>query len=241
MCRDTIIEYNTVSGSGTVDTTVGEGIKVGSGDYASVWNDNNTVRYSRVYGNKNNGMAFHQDGNFKAHHNLIYSNTLGLNLSTSSNNTIYNNTKQNVVIETQGVDNVTIKNNLFVESTARDHAIYVYANSNGRFISDYNIVYGLDYWANRAGVTNSLADWRTNTGQDANSQVVDPLFVSTVTPDFHLQTGSPAINAGVDVGIVLDYAGSAIVGLPDIGAYEYQGGLNRIPNFPSFRSFPTFR
>lgn len=42
---------------------------------------------------------------------------------------------------------------------------------------------------------------------------VDPLFISTT--DFHLQSGSPAIEAGVDVG--LPFTGSA----PDIGAYAY--------------------
>lgn len=41
---------------------------------------------------------------------------------------------------------------------------------------------------------------------------VNPLFVSTT--DFHLQTGSPAINAGINVG--LPFSGTA----PDIGAFE---------------------
>ncbi len=49
----------------------------------------------------------------------------------------------------------------------------------------------------------------------------NPLFVSA--SDFHLQPTSPAINAGVDVGLVLDYEGRMVpIGpLPDIGAYEY--------------------
>jgi len=54
--------------------------------------------------------------------------------------------------------------------------------------------------------------------------------------DFRLRADSPAINAGVDVGLASDYLGNAIRGLPDIGAYEYQ--LTGFPSFPTFPSFP---
>jgi hypothetical protein len=52
---------------------------------------------------------------------------------------------------------------------------------------------------------------------------VDPKFVATDT-DFHLQSSSPAKDAGIDVGVTFDFDG-----LPrpygtkyDIGAYEYR-------------------
>ena len=54
----------------------------------------------------------------------------------------------------------------------------------------------------------------TGTG-DHNLANVDPLFVNAGTGDLHLQSGSPCIDAGTDVG--LPYAGAA----PDIGCYEY--------------------
>ena len=38
--------------------------------------------------------------------------------------------------------------------------------------------------------------------------------------DYHLKSGSPAVNAGVDVGLTRDYAGKSIVGKPEIGLYE---------------------
>ena len=55
------------------------------------------------------------------------------------------------------------------------------------------------------------------TGESAGIKKVygDPNFASTSRGNFHLQNGSPAIDAGMDVG--LDFTGSA----PDIGAYEY--------------------
>jgi len=55
---------------------------------------------------------------------------------------------------------------------------------------------------------------------------VDPLFVDPENSDFHLQEGSPCIDAGTDVG--LPFIGAA----PDIGAFEY-GGLTRVDNVAS--------
>jgi hypothetical protein len=66
----------------------------------------------------------------------------------------------------------------------------------------------------------------------------DPKFVGTA--DFRLSPGSPAINAGTPVGLTSDYAGNAIRGLPDIGAYEYQGTNKWFGRqFPAFPSFPN--
>lgn len=42
----------------------------------------------------------------------------------------------------------------------------------------------------------------------------------TDTSDYRLLSSSPAINAGVDVGLTTDYLGNNIRGLPDVGAYE---------------------
>lgn len=44
----------------------------------------------------------------------------------------------------------------------------------------------------------------------------------TQSYDGSLKAGSPAINAGVDVGLTTDYLGKPIRGTPDIGAYEFQ-------------------
>lgn len=54
----------------------------------------------------------------------------------------------------------------------------------------------------------------------ATSIVANPCLRSAT--NFRLHPLSPAINAGTDVGITLDYAGNGIVAAPDIGAYEYQ-------------------
>ena len=49
----------------------------------------------------------------------------------------------------------------------------------------------------------------------------DPLFVNAAGGDFHLSTGSPAINAGVLLGNPPDPLNGSYNGTPDIGAYEF--------------------
>lgn len=55
-----------------------------------------------------------------------------------------------------------------------------------------------------------------------NDAQQDPLFLDWPNDDFHLQSNSPAIDAGVDVSITTDLDGDPRpIGLPDIGMDEY--------------------
>ncbi|MCR4275695.1 MAG: hypothetical protein NUV83_03030 [Candidatus Wolfebacteria bacterium] len=58
---------------------------------------------------------------------------------------------------------------------------------------------------------------------------VDPQFFDSAAGDFRLNGGSPAINAGVDVGLAADILGNPIIGVPDIGVYEYVFGGDTTP------------
>lgn len=65
------------------------------------------------------------------------------------------------------------------------------------YYRDYNVHYnrgGNTAIFNASGSDRTLAQWVTLSGEDANSVVGDPLFVtdSDSAPDFHLQAGSPA-------------------------------------------------
>jgi hypothetical protein len=72
-------------------------------------------------------------------------------------------------------------------------------------------------WQNAAG-----GPWEAN-GQGGNAASFDPLYVDPANGDLHLQPGSPAIGAGVDVGITDDIDGDArpLSGSFDMGADEY--------------------
>jgi hypothetical protein len=60
----------------------------------------------------------------------------------------------------------------------------------------------------------------TNNITQNNKKDEDPLFVSAT--NYHLQEGSPAVDAGLDVGLTedCDHTPVPFNGIPDIGAYE---------------------
>ena len=57
--------------------------------------------------------------------------------------------------------------------------------------------------------------------QDMNSITQDPLFIDASNGNLHLQSTSPCIDAGTDVGLAKDMEGNPVDYAPDIGAYEY--------------------
>lgn len=91
---------------------------------------------------------------------------------------------------------------------------------------DYNLYYHSDgpariYWDAGYRLLSAL---QGTYRQDIYGQEGNPRFVSP--SDFHLQSASPAINAGIDLGInELDAQGLSICGNPDMGAYEFQSEL----------------
>ena len=118
---------------------------------------------------------------------------------------------------TAGID---VKNNITDATLAGGMMIGVDAAVVGAIDIDYNL-YFLEaenvnatrwHWQ---GVAKNWANWLLDSAQDANSPAADqdPLFVNPGT-DFTLQALSPAIDAGVDVG--LPYLGTA----PDCGYAE---------------------
>jgi hypothetical protein len=158
----------------------------------------------------------------------IYYNTIikaemnGVNLwhsgtGTASSVNIYNNTFYEngggVHGTTPGFQFV-LKNNIFVNNgepdvrsatTGLTHSNNLYYRTSGNVLS-YN---GSTY-------TNA-----TIKGFEPGAQNIDPLFTDADNGDFTLRKGSPAINAGLDVGLTSDILGNPIVGNPDMGAYEY--------------------
>lgn len=145
---------------------------------------------------------------------------------TIENETIYNvgNTTGAAIYIQDDLTALTIKNCIVWAGATR--FAFQGPTQTGTVAIDYNL-----YWRADAtppfyvSTTITWAQWQA-LGYDANGLIADPLFVNAGT-DFHLQAGSPAINAGVNVGLTTDYDGSVVPQgpAPDIGAYEYP--LNR--------------
>ena len=200
-----------------------------------------TIYRNEIYDNYIDGIGFLDNGNLdivaNIYSNIIYDNNIlegysaGINIFnldagkvdvTIHNNTIYKNSKGNGreinMFDTKG--NISIKNNI-IWSVGNGVMFKIDAQS-GTILSDYNL-----FWT-ESGLVNIIYDenyelqldaWR-GYGFDQNGININPDFIEPGV-NFKIQSGSPAINIGVDVGLTSDYLGNPIVGLPDIGAYEY--------------------
>ncbi|MCB4791769.1 MAG: PKD domain-containing protein [Elusimicrobia bacterium] len=62
--------------------------------------------------------------------------------------------------------------------------------------------------------------------KDSTELLGDPLFVNLSGDDLHIKAGSPAINAGINLGYTADYDNYPINAAPDLGAYEYVAAAN---------------
>ena len=103
--------------------------------------------------------------------------------------------------------NIFIQNNII--TNCRNYAITFNSNLAGATLSNVTINNNL-YYANATNATDFNITATNKT--ESNNITGNPLFVSPV--DYQLKAKSPAINAGIYVGV--PYNGSA----PDIGAFE---------------------
>jgi hypothetical protein len=91
----------------------------------------------------------------------------------------------------------------------------------GLFDMDYDCIYNAD---GRLFEGRSWAQWQA-LGIDTHSINADPSLVST--SDLRLNSDSPALNTGIDVGLTADVVGNPVPSgsTTDIGAYEMQTGM----------------
>jgi hypothetical protein len=92
-------------------------------------------------------------------------------------------------------------------------------------VNNNTIVFSGGVWGMGTWVTmkNNIFYSSSGGGTQSNNFTGNPQFVNISTRDYHLQAGSPCIDAGANLGYTLDYDGMAVPqgGAPDIGAFEY--------------------
>ena len=155
-----------------------------------------------------------------------YYNGIDVN-NNSTGNVFYNNTiakvYQGCVTFETGSNGNTAKNNI-LDSTGNGAAfpLSIYVDSSITSLTlGHNDYWFTTYLGNWKGtVETSFSAWVAATGE-TGSISANPVFVSTTTPDLHLQATSPCIDAGVNVGLTQDLADNPVPSIPDIGAYEY--------------------
>ncbi len=200
--------------------------------------DGALIEGNLIYGNGANGINGDGVENSRIQNNIIYNNgkhgiviyqidaAAGSTNNVIVNNTIYQPNSSGAAIQlVNGATNNVIYNNVLIGG--RLGSFNISDDSKPGFVSDYNAV--VDHFENDdSGATYTLASWRTAMSQDAHSFVgnASTLFVNAAGNDFHLKTGSAAINAGTTktkAPPTYDFEGNSrpVGGAFDIGAYEF--------------------
>ncbi len=167
----------------------------------------------------------------------------GVILRCASNSLVANNTFDGLDLfaldfnddaEFQGpIDGLRVLNNVMVNGRAYSIDFSLPAS----VVIDYNDAWTTEgstalYGTNIAYVAGigQTSDWNTFrawTGYESHGLNADPLFVNGASRDYHLQSASPAIDRGVDVGE--PYNGAA----PDMGRYESDMAMPTATSIPS--------
>jgi hypothetical protein len=154
---------------------------------------------------------------YPANNNEVYNNTLWGNekygLLLYNGDSVQGNCRDNI-IKNNIIGNTTNGPELGVKGGAQNEVNTITYNTFGAERSNFI------QWGNAFGST--YAVWEAVVG-NTYSVKSDPQLVNPANADFHLQPTSPAINAGTNVGLTRDYAGTSVPqgSAPDIGAYEY--------------------
>lgn len=214
-------------------------------DSIAIWaragsvSSNNIVRYNEITNSKKSfakvfkgqGIALSGDadngvvGN-KVYYNKIHNVNYAIKMKRLANpgNEVYNNTISfcnNGIVLSNGANNNIIMNNIIHDSTF--YHIFSEHSSNGpNNIFDYNVYFpDGPKFMHRSAVQKNFSEWKVKSLQDKYSIAADPRFKDFSSFDLHAD--SPAVDAGKNMGINLDFSdrkapsGSAV----DIGCQEH--------------------
>jgi parallel beta-helix repeat protein len=204
-----LIEHNTFIGP----NTEGSG---GTQLYVGAQDQNLVIRYNKFLAPHSAAIFFHSSDNAQIYGNIVTGGIAGFVLSDNNsvyNNVFYNNTAPEIIyplIATGGI----VRNNIFYNLPGQwvYNGNFVMTASNNLFYTDED-VFGTE------------------------PVIGNPLFVNPAAGDFHLQEGSPAIDAGIGTGYAVDPDGVSVPqgDAPDIGVYEYEGGVSPVEQIPTNR------
>ncbi len=213
-----------------------DAIQTWSGTDASFTSANVRIYNNYIDGvNAGNGIGMNAYGDSTSNNMMVYYNVIanvsGFGISASHN-------EDGSVPST-----IQIYNNTIFESGIRS----INTTANFPYILRNNIMYknsspaeyNINANTSTSGLTTSNNLWKSNasgvlkyngntytaatiTTFESTAQTGDPLFTDAANADFTLQTGSPAINNGVDVGLTTDILGNPVpADSVSIGAYQY--------------------
>ncbi|WP_437854676.1 right-handed parallel beta-helix repeat-containing protein [Sorangium sp. So ce363] len=179
-------------------------------------------RNNLLYENHASGISLYAiDGSEGSSRNQVYNNTI---VMAEGSRWVFNMPRSRGNIS-DPVGN-KIKNNILYTPRTDRGSILIYQPDIEGFESDYNVVVDR-FSANGGRSIINLSTWQS-LGYDRNSLIASPteLFENPNVADFHLRQGSPAIDSGTAVPVLIDLDGVARPQGPgwDIGAYEFISG-----------------
>jgi parallel beta-helix repeat protein len=244
--------YNTEKLGGCCN---GEGVYVGTSTNGPLDNTHNvTVRRNLIHDTTDEGIEIKPG----THDCIVENNTLYMtNTMSDSPYAAIELDERDAEIQTwSGNPNHIVRNNVLHDnkngirlgtgSTAYNNVVYntqsgfagiVVDNLNGDGYTRY-VYHNTVHMSSNAVVLNGgTATVRNNIGPSTTGNLAfsSGYFVNAGTHDYHLVAGSPAIDAGANLGsvVAVDLEGSTrpAGGAPDLGAYEYAG--SRAPTAPT--------
>ena len=180
MGGDGIITGGTVEGNVIYNNGVGGGSGINM-DGAS----NTMVRNNLIYNTHASGISMYQiDGGTCSKNNKIYNNTI----------VVAADGRWAINIPNSGCTGNKIMNNILYSNHSYRGAINLVSGSESGCESDYNVLEGT-FTRNDGDSILSFSQWKA-LGYDTHSKTSDPaaLFINP-TSNFHLKSGSPAIDA----------------------------------------------
>jgi hypothetical protein len=211
-----IIKSNSARGAGGIDIV----------DQCSADVYANTIAYNRVGDWGSGGMSIAGGSVVTVTNNVVVSNVSTViwydgdgiavwgdtTQARLVNNTIAYNSAEGV--QTAASCTVLVRNNIIVGNNGGIHDL----DSEAVITIDHNDVWD-NGWANYVNVIAGTGDISA-----------DPLFVDVANGDYHLQAGSPCIDAGTSVGAPThDIEGTPRDAAPDMGAYEFRSFTIYLP------------
>lgn len=224
-----VVEHNEVHHNGYAGGPTGNGIWFDFASATSA-DDANIIRHNLVYENQKNGIFIESSNYCHVYGNVLYDNAkigeqgvytnAGIRVdarqdSTADHNRVYNNTvvggQHGIHLSTYNpgaglsISNNEVKNNIFVGTVSAKLRADTGGDNDGVYgsgnVYENNALgpEGADfvYWG---GWMSTYAEWEAAYGGSTASIREDPLLHDVGAHQYWLRDGSPAIDAGLDLG-----------------------------------------
>lgn len=259
------ISYNEVS-----NTSVGIYVSSGYGNGGNT--ESITVKYNYVYKSTLNNYQIALEGSKASISGVDFYGNVGD--SCGGDNLLFGYNDTGGVIENTRVYNNTFygcpegmvaygptsdASNLFENNIVYANSVaFLLGDANeANYSPDYNLLFVSDGANNTIewrGTYYSLQNFKSTKNKMLNSKSADPILVSPPDHDFSLQSSSPAIDAGANLGSTYEFGLASWSSWPssittldqnsygpgwEVGAYVYGGQANNTPSPPnSFVAIP---